>query len=68
MKGESVVALCRGCHGSYDAYELDLLPHLTNEEQTEAVRILGLERAYRRLAPVFWKRVQGLIRADDQAA
>jgi hypothetical protein len=56
MKRDSVVALCRPCHSSYDAYELDLLDYLTLDEQLEAVRVLGsIARAFRRLAPLAFR-------------
>jgi len=42
---DSVVPLCggvltRGCHGKYDAHQLDLLPYLTGEEKEQALRDL----------------------------
>lgn len=53
---ESVAPLCgstperRGCHQSYDEYELDLLPYLSIEEQVQAVIDAdGIALAYRRL-------------------
>lgn len=49
MSADAVVPLCRGHHDLYDGHELDLLPHLTRQEELEAVRVLGLARAYRRL-------------------
>lgn len=48
---ESTVPLCAECHRKFDAHELDLLPALTYAEQAEAVRLIGISRAYRRLAP-----------------
>lgn len=37
------------CHGKYDRHELDLLPYLDIEEQTQAVRDAGgIVTAYRR--------------------
>jgi len=50
----STVPLCRTCHTAYDRpppgqTRLDLLPFLTYEEQAEAVRVVGIERARRRL-------------------
>lgn len=46
-----VVPLCRGCHRAYDTGALDLLPHLNGHrtEQAHAVRLVGLEAAYRRI-------------------
>lgn len=53
VREDSVVPLCLsrggGCHQLYDAGRLDLLPYLTVEEQADAVRAVGLERAYSRL-------------------
>jgi hypothetical protein len=51
MTAEAIVPLCRGHHTDYDAHKLDLLEHLTYEEQAEAVRVIGIERARQRLAP-----------------
>lgn len=46
MGADSVVGLCRRDHVAYDSHELDLLPHLTLEEQLAAVRAAGsIERA-----------------------
>jgi len=45
----AVVPLCRTCHTAFDSHRLDLLPFLTYEEQAEAVRVVGIERARRRL-------------------
>lgn len=45
----SVVPLCSGCHRAYDSHRLDLIGYLRPDEQIEAVRVLGLARAYRRL-------------------
>lgn len=53
-----VVPLCSaakggpGCHEEYDSHRLDLLGHLTPEEEAEAVRnARGLENARRYLCP-----------------
>lgn len=46
---DAVVPLCRTCHHAYDSHRLDLIPYLRRDEQIEAVRVLGLARAYRRL-------------------
>ena len=51
MREVDVVPLCRDCHAATDQHRVDLLPALTYAEQAEAVRVLGIERAYRRLAP-----------------
>lgn len=51
MKAASIVELCREHHRQFDAHELDLLEHLTLEEQAEAVSIVGIERARMILAP-----------------
>jgi 5-methylcytosine-specific restriction endonuclease McrA len=48
---DAIVPLCPDHHREYDSHRLDLLPHLTHDEQAEAVRVLGLERARRRLSP-----------------
>lgn len=51
MGGEdalNIVPLCRLCHIDYDQGKLDLLPHLTREEQAYAVGLVGLAEAYRR--------------------
>ena len=48
---DSIVPLCERDHRSYDNFRLDILPYLTHDEQAEAVRVMGLERARRRLAP-----------------
>ena len=45
----AVIPLCRVCHTAYDSFRLDLIPFLTYEEQAEAVRVVGIERARRRL-------------------
>ena len=46
MTPESVVGLCRRCHQAYDSHELDLLGHLTLDEQLAAVKAAGsIERA-----------------------
>lgn len=47
---DSIVPLCPSCHRAYDDLELDLIPYLTKNEQAEAVRVLGIERARRRLS------------------
>lgn len=41
MGPDSVVGLCRRCHTAYDAHELDLLAHLTLDEQLAAVYAAG---------------------------
>lgn len=56
QEADSIVPLCRSCHDAYDGsgpngQTLDLLPHLTKDEQAEAVRVLGLTRALARLCP-----------------
>ena len=45
----SVIPLCRACHDAQHRHEIDLLPLMTREEQVEAVRAIGLARAYRYL-------------------
>jgi 5-methylcytosine-specific restriction endonuclease McrA len=51
QKPDSIVPLCRQCHQAYDEFDLDILPHLTKDEQAEAVRVLGITRALARLCP-----------------
>jgi hypothetical protein len=46
-----VVGLCRGHHALLDSHRLELLPHLTYDEQAAAVKIIGIVRAVKRLAP-----------------
>ena len=43
---ESVIPLCRRCHDAQHRNELELLPLMTRDEQMEAVRIVGIARAY----------------------
>ena len=50
-----VVPLDRSCHTAFDAHELDLLPYLSLQEQSDCVSRLGIERAYRRLAPSLFR-------------
>lgn len=45
----SIVPLCTDCHRAFDLGRLDLLPMLTNAEQSAAVAKLGLLRAWRRI-------------------
>ena len=47
MSAAAVVPLCREDHTAYDDHDLDLLPYLTREEELEAVRVVGISRAYR---------------------
>lgn len=43
---DAIVPLCVPCHRRYDAHQLDLLPHLTLDEQVSLVRYAGgIERA-----------------------
>lgn len=51
MQADEIVPLCKAAHSAYDAFELDLLPHLTIDEQVAAVRTLGIEGARRRTCP-----------------
>lgn len=44
-----VVPLCEPCHRRYDGRSLDLLPHLTIDEQARAVGHVGIARAMNRL-------------------
>lgn len=43
---ESVISLCRRCHDAQHRGDLELLPLMTKEEQIEAVRVVGIARAY----------------------
>jgi len=43
----ATVPLCRSCHTEFDAHTLDLLPHLTRDEQAHAVRLVGMASAWR---------------------
>jgi hypothetical protein len=52
----AVVPLCTKHHKAYDAHEVDLLPHLTLDEQMQAVKDAGgLELARRRTAPLAYR-------------
>lgn len=44
----NIVPLDRTCHTAYDEGTLDLLPHLTRDEQAYAVELVGLAEAYQR--------------------
>lgn len=46
---ESVIPLCRRCHDAQHRHALELLPLMRKDEQMEAVRVVGLARAYRYL-------------------
>ncbi len=48
MDAGNIAPLCRRCHTAYDAGRLDLLPHLTREEQAFAAGLVGLAEAYER--------------------
>lgn len=45
----NICPLCARCHAAYDQGRLDLLPFLTLEEQSYAVKLVGLAEAYRRV-------------------
>lgn len=48
------------CHPAYDAHQLDVLEHLTLDEQVQAVRDAGgIESARRRLAPSLYRILDG---------
>lgn len=51
MEPASVVPLCRHHHSAFDAHELDLLGHLTRDEEVAAVQAVGLESARIRICP-----------------
>lgn len=52
-----VVPLCRRCHRDFDQHMIDLLSAISFLEQAEAVKTIGIEAAYRRLAPSQFRRV-----------
>lgn len=43
---ESVIPLCRRCHDAQHRNELELLGLMRPDEQMEAVRVVGIARAY----------------------
>lgn len=46
----SVIPLCRRCHDrQHTTNDFELLPLMREDEQVEAVRVVGLARAYRYL-------------------
>lgn len=45
----NIVPLDRMCHVAYDEGTLDLLPHLTLDEQAYAAELVGLAEAYQRI-------------------
>ena len=47
----STIPLCRTCHSHVDAHRVDWLHVLTYDEQAEAVRLVGIERARRMFLP-----------------
>jgi 5-methylcytosine-specific restriction endonuclease McrA len=51
----NLIPLCRSCHDAVHAKRIDLLPHLTKEEQGYAASLIGIERAHRLLAPSVYK-------------
>jgi 5-methylcytosine-specific restriction endonuclease McrA len=50
-EADNILPLCREHHTQFDGHRIDMLEHLTREEQAEAVRLLGLEDARQRLVP-----------------
>lgn len=46
---DSIIPLCRSCHRAQHAGTIDLLPLMEREEEVEAVRVVGIARAYRYL-------------------
>lgn len=42
----SVIGLCRRCHEASHAHRLEMLPLMTRSEEIEAVRVVGIARAY----------------------
>lgn len=51
MNADSVIPLCATCHEAQHDGLIELLPWLTRDEQAEAVRVVGIARAFRYLAP-----------------
>lgn len=51
MNADSVIVLCLDCHQAQHLGKFELLPLLTRDEQAEAVRVVGIARAFRYLAP-----------------
>jgi 5-methylcytosine-specific restriction endonuclease McrA len=49
MTYDSVMPLCRTCHDAQHDGKLELLGYMTRAEQVEAVRAVGLARAWRYL-------------------
>ena len=45
----NIVPLCRSHHAAFDAHRFDLVPYLTREEQANAVALVGISEAMRRL-------------------
>lgn len=43
---DSVIPLCRRCHEAQHAHRLEILPLLRRDEEIEAVRVVGIARAY----------------------
>lgn len=49
MNEDSVIPLCAHCHREQHSHAFELLPLMTRDEQVEAVKAVGLARAYRYL-------------------
>ena len=45
----NIVPLCRGHHQAFDAHRFDILPYLTRAEQSNAVALVGMVEAMRRI-------------------
>jgi hypothetical protein len=45
----NIVPCCRPCHSAYDLGTLDLLPHITLQEQGYAASLVGLDEARQRI-------------------
>ena len=53
---DNCIPLCPSCHRKFDHKEIDILEHLTLDEQLHVVRALGgIENARMRLAPLDYK-------------
>jgi hypothetical protein len=53
----SVVPLCKTHHDLVDEHQFDLLPFLSRDEEVDAVKRVGIDRAFRRLCPSLYAEV-----------
>jgi 5-methylcytosine-specific restriction endonuclease McrA len=49
LGADSILPLCAYCHRAQHDHRLELLPLMNRDEQVEAVRAIGIARAYRYL-------------------